>query len=452
MGSIKSAPWTPKIELMISFAVSFIAFVFAWYFLTRGHFQRAWKGESRRFLEREWEVLHQKGRVHFSVPSFKSAYFDLETRPRWRAFFVPLIHRIPKLTPTAIEKQFSILSEDPALILGLSQKDQVLESFQAMQAKGPIQLTSNGRELFGSVVIPVAKEGEIWDSEEFKEFLTQINPLLETQFELPLSEMKPRDLKGWRWALSLPWALALAAALYLVLTTLLPQSQILLEPRGGKIWLGLSLFMTGLGLLWVSLRAPPQYFARMALAYLGLVSWSGYILLHGGFTAINAMTASSPIQLQCSKIEANWQCENPQWRHGVTVSSGPGLEVGTQATLTGVSGWMGQTFARVETVSTPGASAPEIAPPTAKIDSNPSPSAPAEQDEKVSAEPSPDESPDLETETSDAPSAPNHAELKNPDSIEPSPGHSPGKEGAPHLGPGDGPSDTPPGLPRAAAE
>lgn len=280
-------------------AVALLLLIGLWVLLARGAYRRRWTGESRRLFEREWDVKKDKQKVHFAVPSFKSAYFDIRPATPWSKLQTKILSLLKVDVPTPLETHFHALVEDPQLSRLFSDRMPVLDALVTLRELGDFRLISTGGELHGYLK-PKTKLGEDFlESPEFQKATEAIGQLLDVQFDLPLNEMKPREIGGWRWSTTLPLAMLGAGLVVLLLRPLFVTGDLMLEPRAFKVWLGLSLFATGLGLLWSSMRVPPHYFLRTALAYAFFFSWSAFFWLHGVFTSVNRMFASQKFVIEC---------------------------------------------------------------------------------------------------------------------------------------------------------
>lgn len=280
---------------MVLTLVALLSLFTLWALATRGTLRRTWRGEETRHFEREWEIKGDKDRVYFSIPSFKSAYFEM--RPaNWLS---RLLAKSSLFAPTTIDKRFRFLTEEPHLALVLSQKLAALDALMSLEAYADFQILSTGSELHGWFKFKGKAKEAPMERAEFQRALHALAPLLEVQFELPLNEMKPRELLGWRRSSALPLAMTGSALLVWLLNELVLSPDLIFQPASSKVWLGLSLFATGLGLFWGAVRVPPHYFLRTALGFILLFSWSSFLWIYGIFTALNPIVAPGSLSLQC---------------------------------------------------------------------------------------------------------------------------------------------------------
>lgn len=323
-------------------AVAILILAVLWVLLNRGTSGRRWKGDSRRLFEREWEVKLEKKTLLFSVPSFKSAYFDLRPANLWSKFQARALQALKIDQPTPLEIHFQTWIEDPELAKILSGRMNVLDALVTLREMGRFRLISTGAELHGELHLKGTIGEDFLESPEFQKFSEAIAQLLEAQFDLPLNEMKPREIRGWRLSTSLPAAMLGAGVVVLLLRPSFVTADLLLEPRAFKVWLGLSLFATGLGLLWSSIRVPPHYFVRTALAYGLLFSWSAFFWLHGVFTSINRVFASQKFVIECDVDAESGRCiDGPiRFRLPETLAKEGPRRLKMQAEM----GWLGQVF------------------------------------------------------------------------------------------------------------
>lgn len=325
-------------------AVALLLLIGLWVLLAKGTGRRRWTGDEQRLFEREWEVKREKNLILFSIPSFKSAYFDLRPATPWSKLQTRILTLLKIDVPTPVEMHFDMLFEDPLLAKIFSDKMTVLEALGILRDQGDFRLISTGSELHGYLK-PKAKLGDDYlESPEFQKATEALSQILEVQFELPLNEMKPQEIGGWRWSTSLPLAMLGAGLVVLILRPFLVTDDLMLEPRAFKVWLGLSLFATGLGLLWSSVRVPPHYFTRTALAYALLFSWSAFFWLHGVFTSVNRMFAHQKFVIECQVAPESdgSRCLDGQISFRVPgEAQTPGA---TSLKMEAQMGWLGQVF------------------------------------------------------------------------------------------------------------
>lgn len=327
---------------MILLLIAFTLLAGLWVYMTRGSYRRSWSGETRRLFEREWEFKTDKQRLYFSIPSYKTAYFDLRPANFWSQG----MNRIKSFAPTAIEKQFYILAEDPRLMELFSEHTTVLEALTSLQELGHFRILSTGQELHGWIQFTTPMKEDVYSSADFTRLTGILSALLEFQFDLPLNEMKPSEIKGWRRSSTLPFAMLGAGLVLLALRPLLVTSDLILEPKAFKVWLGLSLFVTGLGLLWSALRVPHQYFIRVALTYVLLFSWSSFFWLHGVFTSLNRMFASDSFVVECQVQSENGvnSCVDAQTQVRFYLPRGEPKDSANPFKFEAQMGWLGQVF------------------------------------------------------------------------------------------------------------
>lgn len=325
-------------------AVALLLLIGLWVLLARGAHRRRWTGEEKRLFEREWEIKRDKQRIYFSIPSFKSAYFDIRPATPWSKLQNKILSALKIDQPTPLELHFHTLVEDPELAKLFSDRVSVLNALVALQEQGKFRLISTGSELHGYLQPQTKMGDDFLESPEMQKATEALSHILEVQFDLPLNEMKPGDIRGWRWSTSLPLAMLGAGVVVLILRPFLVTGDLMLEPRAFKVWLGLSLFATGLGLLWSSLRVPPHYFTRTALAYAIFFSWSAFFWLHGVFTSVNRMFASQKFVIECQITPESdgTRCLDGQITFRVPSElQAPGT---THLKLEAQMGWLGQVF------------------------------------------------------------------------------------------------------------
>lgn len=283
--------------ILLILALTFAALL--WILWTQGPLRRTWTGETARWLERDLDFKTEKDKLSFSIPSYKTGYFEVRPLTPWFRLLAKIKFLAPSPATQTIEQQFRFLTEDPRLAEILLINPDILESLKGLQEFGQFRVVSTGQELHGWIKIKAKIEGDVFESEDFQKLRAVLAPLVEVQFDLPLNEMKPGAIRGWKRASVLPFPMLGAGLLLLIIRPQFITQDLILEPRAFKIWLGLSLFATGLGLLWGALRVPPHYFLRVALSYILLFSWSSFFWLHGMFTTVNRIFAADRLSIQC---------------------------------------------------------------------------------------------------------------------------------------------------------
>lgn len=261
-------------------------------FATRGHLRREWRGTETRLFEREWDLRIHRGRLYFAVPSYKTAYY--EVRPG------SVLTRLRRLMPfffrSHLEREFQFQTEDPKLAGFLSSREDIVSSLREMRSYGDFHLISTGQELHGSFKLKKTKLSPELESAlneaDIQTLLTGLEKLLEVQFDLPLNEMSVAEIQGWRRSSTLPFAMLVAGLIVSLLQFGLLPAGNEFTPGMLKMGFGLSIFATGLGLLWGAFRSPPHDFSRMALSYLLVFSWSVFLWMHGVFVSFQYLSGS----------------------------------------------------------------------------------------------------------------------------------------------------------------
>lgn len=324
--------------------IALLLFIVVWVLLSRGTYRRRWQGENRRLFEREWEVKLDKQTLYFAVPSFKSAYFDLRPASPFSKLQTKFLTILKIDKPTPLETHFHTLFEDPQLAQLLSDRLPVLDALVTLREIGQFRLISTGNELHGYIKMKDKVGDEFLDSPELQKTCEGLGQLIESQFDLPLNEMKPREIQGWRRSAALPIAMVAAGLFLLILRPFFVTSDLMLEPRAFKVWLGLSIFATGLGLLWSSMRVPPHYFARTALAYGLLFSWSAFFGMHGVFTSVNQMFAANQFVIECQISPDNQWCLELESKVNFKLPTGVEADGRGKLKFEARMGWLGQIF------------------------------------------------------------------------------------------------------------
>ncbi|ODS51095.1 MAG: hypothetical protein ABS42_00200 [Bdellovibrio sp. SCN 50-8] len=286
---------------MVLTVIAVLSLSVFWYLANQG-LVRSWRFEKdlkeERHFEREWEFKTSTNSFYFSVPSFKTAVFEVQPANSFSNLLTNLMGKLRLSSPTLIEKKFRFLTEEPKLAELLSQKPEVLEALGNLQIFAKFRIVSSGDELHGWIQFNEKSKDPVLERADFQRALHTLAPLLDAQFGLPLTEMKPKDLRDWKIASSLPLAMA-ASAVVVWLANHLIAGTLIFEPSSSKVWLGLSLFMTGICLFWGALRIPPHYFHRTAIAFIFLFSWSSFIWIYGVVTSLNPYVASQTLSIGC---------------------------------------------------------------------------------------------------------------------------------------------------------
>lgn len=331
---------------MVVIAIALISLLGFWVLQARGTFRRQWTGQTQRLFEREWELKSEKQRLYFSIPSFKSAYFEIRTTHFLSRLKIKILNLLRLNSQTVLETQFETWIEESHLALILNERTEVLKGLTTLDEIGKFRLISTGHELHGILDFKTKMEGPLFDSVEFQKATQALAPLLEAQFDLPLKEMTANQIRGWRRSASLPLAMLGAGLLILLMRPLFVTADIVFEPRALKVWMGLSLLVTGLGLLWSSVRVPPHYFARTALAYALLFSWTSFFWFHGVFTSVNRMFANTRFTVECQiqASDSGRKCKDLQTQ--VVFHLPPNIEGQdlTDFKFEAQMGWLGQVF------------------------------------------------------------------------------------------------------------
>lgn len=268
--------------LLLSVSLLIVAFVV---FATRGSLRRAWRGSETRLFEREWDLRIHRDRFYFAIPSYKTAYYEI--RPG--SPFTRLRRFLSAFFPSPIEREFEFRTEDPRLAEYLSSHDDIIISLQEIRELGSFHILSTGQELHGWFKFKKTKMpkdlGSALLENEIQKLLSGLEKLLEVQFDLPLNEMSPLEIQGWRRSSALPFVMLTAGFLISLLQFVFFTGDESFQSGIFKMAFGLSIFSTGLGLLWGAFRAPPHDFSRMALSYLLVFSWSAFLWTHGIFVS-----------------------------------------------------------------------------------------------------------------------------------------------------------------------
>ncbi|PWU17518.1 MAG: hypothetical protein C5B49_08745 [Bdellovibrio sp.] len=271
---------------------SWIVLIFTWRRLTYLISRRKWKGEIKRFHERDWEIQWRGKCLQFAVPSFKTAFFEVRSlnifERAWRRLARKKKDADPNKAPRE-EFQFAFHYEtEGGNVEQLLVKDQrILESFRQLNERSRFSIVSSSEELRGTLTLRKQPPRFDFDGPEFKEIIDVLGKLIETQAAIPLPELAGKEIVAWHRVGVLPLSVAAGGAvLGLGWLFMFAGSGMNLNFR---IAGGSALFLTGLGVLLSAWKVPPHQFVRVASRYLLLFSWAAFFWVASTLTTFVAL-------------------------------------------------------------------------------------------------------------------------------------------------------------------